>query len=61
MGKEENIEFIDTPVDIRDKYQYFTEADMSKLRKAGYTKEFHSLEDGVKDYVQNYLIGSNFY
>lgn len=51
----ENIDFVDTPVDIRDKYQYFTEADMSKLHKAGYEKPFTSLEEGVKDYVQNYL------
>jgi ADP-L-glycero-D-manno-heptose 6-epimerase len=51
----ENIDFVDTPVDIRDKYQYFTEADMTKLHKAGYEKPFTSLEEGVKDYVQNYL------
>lgn len=51
----ENIEYIDTPEDIRDKYQYFTEADMRKLRSIGYTKPFHTLEQGVKDYVQNYL------
>ena len=50
------IEFIDTPIDIRDKYQYFTEADMSKLRNAGYPGIFTSLEDGVKDYVTNYLV-----
>lgn len=49
------IEFIDTPADIRDKYQYFTEADMSKLISAGYSKPFTSLEEGVKDYVTNYL------
>lgn len=55
MNKEENISFIDTPEDIRDKYQYFTEADMSKLIATGYTKPFYSLEEGVKDYVQNYL------
>lgn len=61
MGKEENISFIDTPEDIRDKYQYFTEADMSKLKKAGFKQEFHSLEEGVKDYVKNYLIGENYY
>ncbi|MFN5912147.1 MAG: ADP-glyceromanno-heptose 6-epimerase [Bacteroidota bacterium] len=61
MSKEEQIEFIDTPQDIREKYQYYTEADMSKLRKAGYEREFHSLEEGVKDYVQNYLIGKNYY
>jgi ADP-L-glycero-D-manno-heptose 6-epimerase len=61
MNKEENISFIDTPADIRDKYQYFTEADMSKLKKAGFTQEFHTLEEGVKDYVSNYLIGENYY
>jgi ADP-L-glycero-D-manno-heptose 6-epimerase len=61
MGKEENISFIDTPEDIRDKYQYFTEADMSKLIGAGYDKGFTSLEDGVKDYVTNYLIEGKYY
>ncbi len=61
MGKEENISFIDTPEDIRDKYQYFTEADMSKLIDAGYDKGFTSLEDGVKDYVTNYLIDGKYY
>ena len=55
MGKEVNIEFIDIPEDIRDKYQYFTEANMTKLREAGYDKEFTSLEDGVMDYVKGYL------
>jgi ADP-L-glycero-D-manno-heptose 6-epimerase len=56
LNKPENIEYIDTPEDIRDKYQYFTEASMDKIRKAGYEKEFTSLEVGVKDYVMNYLI-----
>ncbi|NOY51833.1 MAG: ADP-glyceromanno-heptose 6-epimerase [Chlorobi bacterium] len=55
------IDFIDTPVDIRDKYQYFTEANMNKLRKAGYTREFTSLEDGVKDYVVNYLKTNTYF
>lgn len=50
-----NIEFIDTPADIRDKYQYFTEANMQKLRSIGYTREFTSLEAGIEDYIQNYL------
>lgn len=50
-----DIEFIDTPIDIRDKYQYFTEANMSKLINAGYNKSFTSLEEGVSDYVNNYL------
>jgi ADP-L-glycero-D-manno-heptose 6-epimerase len=53
--KEPVIDFIDTPADIRDKYQYFTEADMTKLKKAGYRKPFTSLEDGIADYVRNYL------
>lgn len=61
MAKSEEISFVDTPQDIRDKYQYFTEADMTKLIKSGYSKEFHSLEEGVKDYVQNYLIGKKYY
>lgn len=61
MGKEPNIGFIDTPEDIRDKYQYFTEADMSKLIAAGYKKPFHTLEEGVEDYVKNYLIDGMYY
>lgn len=55
LNKKELIEFIDTPMDIRDKYQYFTEANMNKLKNIGYTKPFHSLEQGATDYVQNYL------
>ena len=54
----ENISFIDTPADIRDKYQYFTEARMNKLRKIGYTREFASLEEGIADYVTNYLVSN---
>ncbi|GAA4467908.1 ADP-glyceromanno-heptose 6-epimerase [Nemorincola caseinilytica] len=50
-----NIEYIDTPIDIRDKYQYFTEADMTKLRAAGYYAPFHTLEQGVREYVTTYL------
>ncbi|MBQ5424001.1 MAG: ADP-glyceromanno-heptose 6-epimerase, partial [Bacteroidales bacterium] len=60
MGLAPNITYIDTPADIRDKYQYFTEADITSLRDAGYNGEFHSLEDGVKDYVQNYLMGHKY-
>ena len=56
LNKPENIEFIDTPVDIRDKYQYFTEANMKKLKSIGYNKGFTSLEEGAKDYVTNYLV-----
>ncbi|MBX2841314.1 MAG: ADP-glyceromanno-heptose 6-epimerase [Flammeovirgaceae bacterium] len=55
MSKKENISFIDTPIDIRDKYQYFTEANMQKLKSIGYNKPFTSLEDGINDYVKNYL------
>lgn len=55
MNLKPDIEYIDTPADIRDKYQYFTEANMSKLIEAGYTEDFYSLEDGVTDYVQNYI------
>lgn len=61
MNKEAHIEFIDTPEDIRDKYQYFTEADMSKLRRIGYNKPFTSLEEGIHDYVGNYLIPNTYY
>lgn len=61
MDKKESIAFIDTPVDIRDKYQYFTEATMEKLISIGYKKPFTSLEDGVKDYVQNYLTNQKYY
>jgi ADP-L-glycero-D-manno-heptose 6-epimerase len=60
MGIAENIGFIDTPVDIRDKYQYFTEAKMRKLRSIGYSKPFHTLEEGVSDYVKNYLISGSY-
>ena len=61
LDKEPSIEFIDTPIDIRDKYQYFTEANMTKLKSIGYTKPFHTLEEGVKDYVRNYLVGKKYY
>lgn len=56
MGKIADIEFIDTPTDIRDKYQYFTEANMAKLKKIGYARPFRSLEEGTEDYVKNYLM-----
>ena len=61
LGKEPHIEYIDTPIDIRDKYQYFTEANMSKLIAQGYKKSFTSLEDGVHDYVSNYLVGKRYF
>lgn len=61
MDQEPAIEFIDMPEDIRDKYQYFTEADMGKLQAAGYRDAFYSLEEGVEDYVRNYLMPGKFY
>lgn len=55
LGLEPHISFIDTPEDIRATYQYFTEANMEKLRGVGYDKPFYSLEAGVEDYVKGYL------
>ncbi len=55
------IEFIDIPPDIRDKYQYFTEAKMDKLRKTGYQKPFYSIEAGINDYVTSYLKPGKYY
>jgi ADP-L-glycero-D-manno-heptose 6-epimerase len=60
LDKKADIRFIDMPEDIRDKYQYFTEANMRKLQEAGYNDAFNSLEEGVKDYVRNYLIPHTF-
>ena len=61
LDLEPNVEYIDMPEDIRDKYQYFTEAKMDKLKNAGYPDRFWSLEKGVEDYVRNYLSKNNFY
>jgi ADP-L-glycero-D-manno-heptose 6-epimerase len=61
MGVEANIDFMDTPENLRDNYQYFTEANMQKLRSIGYEKPFYTLEEGVKDYVQNYLMEGRYY
>jgi ADP-L-glycero-D-manno-heptose 6-epimerase len=61
LGKKENIEFIDTPADIRDKYQYFTEAKMDKLLNTGYDFPFYSLEAGIEEYVQGYLLRQAYY
>ena len=55
MNKKPNIEYIEMPESIRNQYQYYTEADTTSLRKAGYDKESTSLEDAIKDYIQNYL------
>jgi ADP-L-glycero-D-manno-heptose 6-epimerase len=55
VGREPRIGFIDMPEALRAKYQYFTEADLTKLRAAGYRQPFHSLEDGIRDYVRSHL------
>lgn len=61
LDRPASIEYIDMPEDIRDKYQYFTEANMKKLQTAGYTEAFYSLEAGVDDYVRNYLVSGKYY
>jgi ADP-L-glycero-D-manno-heptose 6-epimerase len=61
VGKKPEIEFIDTPADIRDKYQYFTEAKMDKLKNAGCFVRFTPLEEGIYDYVVNFLKGKKYY
>ncbi|MBU46100.1 MAG: hypothetical protein CMD28_01590 [Flavobacteriales bacterium] len=61
MNIRSNISYIDTPLDIRATYQYFTQADMSKLQSAGYNKSFITLEDGVNDYVKNYLLTRQYF
>lgn len=57
----ENIEFIDIPKDIRDKYQYFTEADTGKLREAGFDEAFYSLEEGIEEYVREFLMEKRYF
>jgi ADP-L-glycero-D-manno-heptose 6-epimerase len=61
LDKSPQIEYIDMPEDIRETYQYFTEANMAKIRSAGYSQPFYSLEEGVDDYVRNYLSGYKYY
>ena len=61
MNKEAVVEYIDIPADIRDKYQYFTEANMKKLISIGYSKPFRTLEQGVNDYVTNYLLSNSYF
>jgi len=55
LDKEPNIEYIEMPDSIRGQYQYFTEADLTSLHRAGYDKKISTLEDSIEDYVQNYL------
>lgn len=61
LDKPLNINYVPTPEDIRDTYQYFTEADMKKLQSAGYNVPFTTLEEGIADYVQNYLLSKKYY
>ncbi|GJQ33705.1 MAG: hypothetical protein HBSAPP04_25440 [Ignavibacteriaceae bacterium] len=60
MDLEPNIEYIDMPGYLAPKYQYFTQADLSKIRATGYDKPLHTLEDGVRDYVRNYLLPGKY-
>jgi ADP-L-glycero-D-manno-heptose 6-epimerase len=60
LDKEPAISFVPTPEDIREKYQYFTEANMAKLRSIGYSQDFYNLEDGIEDYVKNYLVPKRY-
>jgi ADP-L-glycero-D-manno-heptose 6-epimerase len=61
MDMDAQIKYIDMPEDIRDKYQYFTEAKIEKLRLAGYTSPLHTLEEGVFDYLKNYLLKNRYH
>jgi len=61
MDREPDIEFIDTPEDIRDKYQYFTEASMTKLLNTGYNRPFYSLEEGIEEYVREFLVPGRYF
>ena len=61
MQRPSRISYVDTPVDLRENYQYFTEADMGKLRQAGYSQPFTTLEAGVKEYVEDYLTPGTYY
>jgi ADP-L-glycero-D-manno-heptose 6-epimerase len=60
LNKKAIIDYIDLPEHLREKYQYFTEANMNKIKKVGYNLQISSLEDGVSDYVKNYLLGKLF-
>jgi ADP-L-glycero-D-manno-heptose 6-epimerase len=60
LGKPVNIEYIDLPDHLADKYQYFTEAKLDKIKNAGYNQQISSLEEGVTDYVKNYLVTGKY-
>jgi ADP-L-glycero-D-manno-heptose 6-epimerase len=61
MNKTPSVEFIDIPPDIRNKYQYFTEANMKKLDSIGYSRPFHSLEEGLGEYIAGYLMEEKYF
>jgi ADP-L-glycero-D-manno-heptose 6-epimerase len=61
LEMEPKIHYIDTPADIRDKYQYFTEANMQKLVHSGYSRDFMGIDEGVADYIKHYLSGKIIY
>ena len=61
LDLEPKIQFVDMPDDLKNTYQYFTQANMQKLKDAGYANEFYSLEEGVEDYVKNYLSKNHYY
>lgn len=61
LSKKPKIEYFDMPEDLREQYQYFTEASMEKLLGAGYDKPIHTLEEGIRDYVKGYLVGKKYY
>ena len=61
LKKKNTIEFIDTPTDLQNTYQYFTEAKMEKLRAAGFNQKFYTLYEGIADYVQSYLLENKHY
>ena len=60
MNKPVNIEYIELPHHLAEKYQYFTEANLEKIKKAGYSKPEFSLEDGITDYVKNYMLKNKY-
>ncbi|MCK5566186.1 MAG: ADP-glyceromanno-heptose 6-epimerase, partial [Planctomycetes bacterium] len=60
MGKKPNIKYIDMPEKLKDKYQYYTKADIGKMRKVGYDKSITTLPEAIKDYVQNYLAKNDY-
>lgn len=61
LDRPYSIEFIDTPADIRNKYQYFTEAEMNKMRSTGYSRPFYSLEEGIREYIDGYLMVGKYF